>query len=121
MTKKLGFKKSRVKTMLILFFDHQGVIYKEFVPQSTIVTSTFYKGVLERLLKRIARVHLEKFKDRDFFVLQNNAPTHNAAINQQFLAYKRVSKYLFYSLGFIFMLIITILHQKIFVFPIIHV
>ncbi|XP_011706123.1 PREDICTED: putative uncharacterized protein FLJ37770, partial [Wasmannia auropunctata] len=31
--KKLRFQKSRVKTMLIVFFDSSGIVYKEFVPQ----------------------------------------------------------------------------------------
>ena len=31
--KKLLFQKSRVKNMLVIFFDWQGVIHKEFVPE----------------------------------------------------------------------------------------
>jgi len=79
--KKLRFQKSRVKTMLILFFDHEGVDHKKFMPQGTTMTSTFYKSVLEWLFKRIARVRPEKFKDRDVFILQDNTPAHNAAMN----------------------------------------
>ena len=30
--KKLRFQKPRLKTMLVIFFDWQGVIHKEFVP-----------------------------------------------------------------------------------------
>ncbi|KAF0769281.1 protein GVQW3-like [Aphis craccivora] len=29
--KKLRFQKLRVKTMLIFFFDYQGIVHKEFV------------------------------------------------------------------------------------------
>lgn len=82
----MRFQRSRVKKRLIIFFDYQGVVHKEFVPQNTTVTRSFYKGVLERLLKRIARVRPEKFKDRDFFILHVNAPAHKAVTNQQFLA-----------------------------------
>jgi len=34
--KKMRFQKSRVKTMLVIFFDWQGVIHKEFVPEGEI-------------------------------------------------------------------------------------
>jgi hypothetical protein len=35
--KKLKFQKSRIKTMLIIFFDSQGVVHTEFVPEGKIV------------------------------------------------------------------------------------
>ena len=50
--KKVQFQKSRVNTMLIVFFDAEGVI-REFVPEGQKVNAEFYVGVLDRLLKRI--------------------------------------------------------------------
>jgi len=44
---------SRVKTMLVIFFDWQGVIHKEFVPEGETINAVYYKGVIERLLNRI--------------------------------------------------------------------
>jgi len=46
--KKLRLQKSRVKTMLVIFFDWQGVIHKEFVPEGEIISAEYYKGVMER-------------------------------------------------------------------------
>jgi len=40
--KKLRFQKSRVKTMLVIFFDWQGVIHKEFVPEGKTVNAVYY-------------------------------------------------------------------------------
>ena len=54
--KKLRFQKSRVKTMLLIFFDWQGVIHTEFVPEGETINAVYYKGVMERLLNRIRRV-----------------------------------------------------------------
>ena len=51
--KKLGFQESRVKTILIVFFDAEGAIHREFVPEGQKVNAEFYVGVLDRLLKRI--------------------------------------------------------------------
>ena len=39
--KKLRFQKSRVKTMLIAFFDTEGVIHREFVPEGQTVNAEF--------------------------------------------------------------------------------
>ena len=58
--KKLRFQKSRVKKMLVVFFDAEGVIRREFVPEGQKVNAEFYVSVLDRLLKRI-RVRTAKF------------------------------------------------------------
>jgi len=60
--------------MLIIFFDSQGVLHKEFVPEGKTVNAEFYKGVMVRLLKRIQRVRPAEFCSRDFFLLHDNAP-----------------------------------------------
>jgi hypothetical protein len=43
--------------MFIVFFDSQGVVNKEFVSEGKTVNAEFYKGVMDRLLKHIQRVH----------------------------------------------------------------
>jgi hypothetical protein len=65
--------------MWIIFFESQGVVLKEFVPQGKTVNAEFYKGVMNRFLKRIQRVRPTAFCPRDFFLLHYNAPTHKAA------------------------------------------
>jgi hypothetical protein len=70
---------SRIKTILIIFFDSQGVVHKEFVPEGKTVNAEFYKGVMDRLLKRIHRVRPATFCCGDFFLLHDNAPAHKAA------------------------------------------
>jgi hypothetical protein len=67
--KKLTFQRSRIKTLLITFFDSQGVVHKEFVPQVKRVNAECYKGVMDRFLKRIQRVRPAAFCYRDFFVV----------------------------------------------------
>ena len=39
--KKLKFQRSRIKNMLINYFDPQGVVHKEFVPEGTTVNAEF--------------------------------------------------------------------------------
>ena len=54
--KRLKFQRSRIKTVLIIFFDSQGIVHKEFVPDGKIVNAEFYKGEMNFLLKRIQRL-----------------------------------------------------------------
>ena len=60
------FQRSRMKTTLKNFFDSQGVVHKEFVPEGKTVNAEFYEGVMDRLLKRIQRVCPAAFCSRDF-------------------------------------------------------
>ena len=89
--KKLKFQRSPIKTMLIIFFDSQVVLHKEFVPEGKTVNSEFYKGVMDRLLKRIQRVRPTGFCSRDCFLLHDNAPAHKATSVCQFLTPKNVT------------------------------
>jgi len=70
--------------MLIILFDYQGAVHKEFVPEGKTVNVEFYKAAMDRLLKCIHRVHPAAFCCRDFFLLHNNAPAHKAASVCQF-------------------------------------
>ena len=47
--KKPYMSRSRVKTMIIVFFDSCGIVHKEFLPPGQTVNHAFYKDVLERL------------------------------------------------------------------------
>ena len=82
--KKLKFQKSCIKNILIIFFDYQGVGHKEFIPQGNTVNAEFYKGVMDRHLKRIQRVCPAAFCSQDFFLLYNNAPSHKPVSVCQF-------------------------------------
>jgi hypothetical protein len=55
--------------MLIIFFDYQGVVHKDFVPEAKTVSAEFYKAVMDRLLKRIQRVRPAAFCSGEFFVV----------------------------------------------------
>jgi len=59
--KKLKFQKYHIKSMLIIIFNSQGVQHKEFVPDGRTVNAEFYKGVMDRLLKRIQQVRPTAF------------------------------------------------------------
>jgi histone-lysine N-methyltransferase SETMAR len=80
--------RSRVKTMIIVFFDSRGIVHKEFVPPGQTVNHGFYKEVLERLRKWAQRVRRDNADD---WVLQHdNAPAHTALSIREFLAKKNI-------------------------------
>ena len=77
--------------MLIVFFDAEGVIHREFVPEGQKVNAEFDVGVLDRLLKRIRRVRMAKFQSNKWFLLHDNVTSHNAAIVKKYLANRNVA------------------------------
>ncbi|GFW74558.1 mariner Mos1 transposase [Trichonephila clavipes] len=82
--KKARISKSRIKTMIIVFFDIRGIVHCEFVLQGQTVNSAFYLEVLRRLKRRIARV---KADIKDTVKLHHdNATSHTAFIITNFLA-----------------------------------
>jgi hypothetical protein len=76
--KKLKFQMPRIQAMLTIFFDSRSAVHKEFVPEGKTVNTEFYKGVMDRLLKRIQRVRPAAFFSQDFVLLHGNAPAHKA-------------------------------------------
>ena len=52
-TKESAISKIAIEDDVNCFFDAEGVIHREFVPEGQKVNSEFYVGVLNRLLKRI--------------------------------------------------------------------
>jgi hypothetical protein len=72
--------------MLITFFDKQGVIHKEFVPEGQTVNSVFYLEVIGRLVRRISQVRPQFRAEGSWFSLRENAPSHSALVVKTFLA-----------------------------------
>ena len=59
-------------------------------PEGQKVNAEFYVGVLDRLLKGIRRVRTARFQTNEYFLLHDNASSHNAANVKKFLANRNV-------------------------------
>ncbi|GFT71652.1 putative DD34D transposase [Trichonephila clavipes] len=57
--KKARMSKSRMKAILIDFFDKSGVVHSEFVPEGQTVNGAIYVEVLKRLKRWVNRVRPE--------------------------------------------------------------
>jgi len=90
-TKETTISKITSEEDVNFFFDAEGVIRREFVSEGQKVNAEFYVGVLDRLLKRIRRVRTAKFQSSEWFLLHDNAPSHNTAIVKKFLANRNVA------------------------------
>src|SRR5215510_13453377 len=82
--KKARLSKSRVKSMLIVFFNAKGVIHKEFVPAGQTVTGKFYAEVLRLLKDRVRRVRQEI--KGDWVLHHDSAPSHTSLAVGEVLA-----------------------------------
>jgi len=89
--KKLRFQKSRVKTVLMIFFGWQSVIHKEFVSEGETINAACYKGVMERLLNRIRRVRSGMCESGDWFLFARQRPVPQRDNRQAVLAQRNVT------------------------------
>jgi len=74
--------------MLICFYDSQGIVHTEFVPQGQIVNQFYYRKILERLRKRVVRVRPRIANN--WMLNHDNAPCHMAFSVTEFLAKKGI-------------------------------
>ena len=86
--KKARQVKSNVKTMLIAFFDIDGLVHHEYVPRGQTVNKEFYKTVLQRLRDAVRRHRPEKWRSGKWILHHDNAPAHRAVATSEFLAKK---------------------------------
>ena len=86
--KKARRSKSKIKSCSSAFFDSEGVVHSEFVPQGHTVNQFYYCEVLERLRKRAVRVR-PSIAD-NWMLHHDNAPCHTAISVIEFLAKKDI-------------------------------
>jgi hypothetical protein len=88
--KKARQVRSNVKTMLMVFFDIQGLVHCEFVPAGQTVNQHYYKEVLLRLREKVRRQRSQLFQSGRWLLHHDNAPAHTALSIQEFLAEKKI-------------------------------
>ena len=89
--KKARQSKSKVKVMLITFFDVRGIVHSEFLPQDQTVNQQIYRQSLQRLLGSMLEKREELWQGKLWLLHYDNAPAHDALILQQFMAKKKIA------------------------------
>ena len=80
--------KSRIKSMLIVFFDSKDIVHREFLPLEQTVNAAFCVEVLQTLRNRVARVRPEIADE--WILNHNNPPSHSSIMGKEFLAKKKI-------------------------------
>ena len=89
--KKSCMQRSQVKVMLITFFDHQGMVHHEFVPQGQTVNQHFYKEVLTPLVNKIRQKRRTFWAGKTWILHHDSASAHTALSMKQFLVLKEIT------------------------------
>jgi len=84
--KKARMQKSKLKTMLICFFDQEGIVHWEFVPPGMTVNADFYCDVLRRLHENVRHKRPQKWQNQNLIIHHDNAPAHRSFKVSQSLA-----------------------------------
>lgn len=84
--KKARRSKSKIKAMLILFFDCRGILLQEWLPAGKTVTGAFYITILQKLRERIRKKRPDLWENNSWILHHDNAPAHSCLAVKQFLA-----------------------------------
>jgi hypothetical protein len=71
--------------MLMTFFDIKGIVHKEFVLAGQTVNSTYYCDVLWQLHENVRRLRPELWRQKNWLLHHNNAPSHTSFFTIAFL------------------------------------
>jgi hypothetical protein len=81
---------SKVKVMLTVFFDYEGVVHHEYAPDGQTVNKEYYAKVLHELRDAMRHRQLASWKCGDRQLLHDNAPAHSLHLVQNFLAKRQI-------------------------------
>jgi len=77
-------QKSKLKTMLICFFDQEGIVHREFVPPGMTVNADFYCDVLRRLRESVRCKRPQKWQNQNLIIHHDNALAYRSfKVSQQ--------------------------------------
>ncbi|UYV75690.1 hypothetical protein LAZ67_13001026 [Cordylochernes scorpioides] len=83
--KKARKAPSKVKVMLTVFFDYQGIFHHVFQQQGSTITAHSYLGVLRHLREAIRKKRQELWRSKSWILHHDNAPAHTALKISKFL------------------------------------
>ncbi|GFV61621.1 uncharacterized protein TNCV_187791 [Trichonephila clavipes] len=71
--------------MLIVFFDADGIVHYEYVPQAQTVNKEFYLNIMRRLREAVRRKRSVLWASSRWMLHRDETPVHTANRVQQFL------------------------------------
>ncbi|UYV76839.1 hypothetical protein LAZ67_14002153 [Cordylochernes scorpioides] len=83
--KKARMIKSKLKCLLITFFDVKGLVHFEFVPEGQTINQHYYIDVVNRLREAVRQKRPEKWHQKNWLLHHDNAWPHTAVTVQLYL------------------------------------
>ena len=78
--KKVKASRSAVKVMLTVFWDAEGIILADFLPEGTNMNKEYYSDLIRSLKRELVRERRNKLRKGHALLLQDNAPPHRAGV-----------------------------------------
>jgi transposase len=72
--------------MLTVFFDSEGVVHYEFLPQGLTVNKEYYLEVMQRLRETVRKKISDAWRENRRILQHDNAPSHSSFLVRDFLA-----------------------------------
>jgi hypothetical protein len=82
--------KTKVKSMLIIFFDIKGIVLKEYVLAGQTVSFAYYCD-LRQLRKNVQRICPELWRQKNWLLHHDNAPSHTSFFKREFLTRRNMA------------------------------
>jgi hypothetical protein len=76
--------KSKVKSMLIIFFDIKGSLHKELILAGQTASSSYYCAALRRLRENVRRLRPELWLQKNLLLHHDNTPPHTSIFTKEF-------------------------------------
>ena len=89
--KKARMSRSKIKVMLVVFFDWKGIVHHEFVPRGQMVNKQLYQEFLARLRDAVRRKRPELWENQTWILHHDNAPAHASLLIRSYLAKHQTS------------------------------
>jgi len=89
--KKAGMNRSKIKVMLVVFFDWKGTVHHEFVPHGQMVNQQLYQEVLAWLRDSVHRKRPELWENQTWMLHHDNPPADTSLLICSYLAKHQTS------------------------------
>ena len=90
-TKKARRSRSKIKVLLVVFFDWKSIGHHEFVLHGQMVNKQLYQEVLTLLRNAVHRKRPELWEDQTWMLHHNNASAHVSLLIRSYLAKHKTS------------------------------
>jgi transposase len=87
----IGISRSKIKVLLVVFFDWKGTVHHEFAPCGQMVNKQLYQEVLAHLRDDACRKRPKLWENQTWMSHHDNAPAHALLLIRSYLAKHQTS------------------------------